>query len=147
MKVILLKDVRAVGRKNEIKEVSDGFARNFLFKQNLARPATGEAIHKLSSEEQHKKEQEQKEIEKYKKLVDHLKTIVLHFKVKVGAGGRAFGSVTETKILEALKKQGIEIEPAGLELEEPIKSIGEKTISVSFPREIKGEIKLNIEAE
>ena len=146
MKVILLQDVRSVGRKNEVKEVSPGFARNFLFSKKTAIPATEENLRKLTSQKEQKEKTLSRETEKYQDLAEKLKSQVLEFKIKVGEKGKAFGSITSSKIAEALQKKGIEIEKEWLP-EEHIKSTGEKTVKIKFPHNVTGEIRVRIEAE
>ncbi len=146
MKVILLQDVRNVGRKNEVKEVSPGFARNFLFSKKAAIPATEENLRKLASSKEQKEKSLSRETQKYREMAEKLKSLVLEFKIKVGEKGQAFGSITSAKLTEALRKKGIDIEKEWLP-EEHIKSTGEKTVKIEFPYGIIGEVKVRIEAE
>ena len=147
MKVILLQDTPNVGRKNEVKDVSDGYARNFLFPRNLAKPATEAALKMLAAEKVREEREKSEEYQKYKTLVDKLKSLTLTFKVKLGIKGRAFGSVTAVKIRDALKRQGIEIEKEWVLLGGPIKTTGEKLIKIKLPYELMGEAKIVVEAE
>lgn len=147
MKVILLQDIPKVGRKNEIKEVSDGYARNFLFARNLARPATAEALKILEIKKAREEKEKSDEYQKYKILAERLKNVILNFKVKIGVKGRAFGSVTPLKIKEALKKQGIETEKDWILLEQSIKTTGEHRVKIKFSPEITAEVKILIEAQ
>ena len=100
MKVILLKDVKKVGRKGEIKEVSDGFGRNFIIAKGLGLPATEIELKKYSSGKEQQEKEKNREKEIHQKIADKLKTMVLDFKVKVGEKGKAFGSITGTDIHE-----------------------------------------------
>ena len=146
MKVIFLKD-SSIGRRGEVKNVSDGYARNFLFPKNLAKPATDAALKSAEAEKTRIEKEKSAEHEKSTALVEKIKSLVLTFKVKLGEKGKAFGSVTAVKIRDALKKQGVAIEKDWLMLDEPIKTTGEKIVSIKFPQGIIGEVKILVEAE
>lgn len=147
MKVILLKDVAALGRKDEVKDVSGGYARNFLLPQKLAEPATDAALKNLV-ERQIRKEKEKLDTDaRHRAAADLLKKIVLRFSVRVGGKDKTFGSVSAVKIADALKKQGIAVEKSWIMLDSPIKSTGEETIQIKFPHGIEGETKIIIEPE
>ena len=146
MKVILLQDVPKIGRKNEVKEVSEGFARNFLFPKKLAVQASDAELKKLTQTKEKKEKGFAEEKEVYQKMAEELKTITLDFKMKVGDGGKTFGSVTKKDISEALKQKGIKIEKDWIE-DEHIKTIGEKMVRIRFPQGIEGEVKIIVNAE
>lgn len=146
MKIILAKDISNVGRKDEIKEVNDGYARNFLLPRNFAIPATPENLKKISSQKEQKERILSLELQKYRETAQKLKSLTLNFKVRVGEKGKAFGSVNSSKIAEALRQKGIEINKEWLE-EEHLKNMGEKTVKIRFPHEIEGEVKVKIEKE
>ena len=147
MKIILLQDVQNVGRKHDVKEVHDGYARNFLFARGLAKPATEQALKTLAAEKVRAEREKSEEYQKYKAVVDKLKTIVLQFKVKLGEKGRAFGSVTAVKIRDALKREGIVVEKEWIVLEDSIKTTGERTIAIKLPSGLRSEVKVRVEAE
>ena len=146
MKVILLQDVRNVGRKNEVKEVNDGFARNFLLSKKLALPASDSTVKILNQQKANQEKEKNKEKEKYIQLVEKMKNLFLEFKTKVGEKGKTFGSISSAEIKEALKKKGIAVEKDWIETEH-IKTTGEKIVKISFPQGISGEVKVIIEAE
>ena len=146
MKVILLQDVPKIGKKGDVKEVSEGFARNFLFPRKLAVLASKAELQKLTDVKEKKEKEASKEKEVYQKMIEKLKDLTLNFKMKMGEGGKAFGAVTKNDIYEALHKKGIEIEKDWIE-DEHIKTTGEKMVEIKFPQGIKGEIKINIESE
>lgn len=146
MKVILLQEVKNLGKKGDIKIVSDGYARNFLFPQKLAKPATGTAIAALETLKKTETKNESEEHKKYSALREKLKSIKLSFKMKMGKG-RSFGSVTTQKITDELKKNGIVVEKEWVLLDEPIKTAGEKSVKIKPPQELIGEIKVSIEPE
>jgi large subunit ribosomal protein L9 len=147
MKVILLQDIKNIGKKGETKNVSDGYARNFLFARNLAKPATEEALKELETLKANEMRAKSEEYNRYKTLAEKLQTLALSFKVKVGEKGRAFGSVTQLKIQQALKKEGVAVEKEWILLDEPIKTTGEKAVKIKFPNNLTAEVKIIIEPE
>lgn len=147
MRVIFLTDVKNAGRKGDVKNVADGYARNFLFAQKLAKPATESAIATLESEKNKKSTNESEEYKKYAALKEKLKTLKLNFKMKIGEGKRAFGSVSVQKIFDELKKHGIAIEKNWILIDEPIKTTGEKLVKVRLPNDAMGELNISIEPE
>ncbi|QQG45277.1 MAG: 50S ribosomal protein L9 [Candidatus Sungiibacteriota bacterium] len=147
MKVLLLQDITTLGKKNDVKDVSDGYARNFLFPRNLAKPATEAALKNLVQQKVREEHEKSEEYQKYKALVDKLKSLTLSFRVRIGEKGRAYGSVTAVKIRDALKKQGIEVNKEWVLLEEPIKTAEEKVVRIKLPQEFKGGVKIIVEAE
>ncbi|MDP2950932.1 MAG: 50S ribosomal protein L9 [bacterium] len=147
MKVILLKHIEGVGNEYDIKEVSDGYARNFLFPQGLAKKAGEEEI-ALAKEIQDKKGKKAKEdLEKTGKLVASLTGYELELEVKVGDKGQLFEKITAPKIAEALKKQGYAVTKESILLEEPIKEVGEYDVALKFDHNLETEIKVIIAAE
>ena len=147
MKVILLKDVAKAGRKDEVREVSGGYARNFLLPQRLAEPATDTTLAALAAKKSVAAREKTKEYEKHKAAVEKLKGLVLHLKIKVGEKGRAFGSVTAQKIADEMTRRGIHAQRDWVLLDEPIKTTGERVVPVKFPHEILAHINVIIESE
>lgn len=147
MRVILQQDTPNVGKKYDVKEVRDGFARNFLIPQKLALPATDGALKALAAQKVRAEREKSEEYQRYQTMAEKLKALVLSFKMKLGESGTAFGSVTAIKIRDALKKEGIEVEKDWISLEEPIKTTGEHTIKVKLPQDMKGEVKVIVETE
>ncbi|MDF2677355.1 MAG: ribosomal protein [Bacillota bacterium] len=133
MKVILLEDVKNVGKKGSLINAKDGYARNFLFPKNLAIEATPVNLKNL---ENAKKQQEAKEKEIYddaKKLEEELTKVTIVIKSKTGENGKLFGSITTKEIAEHLEKvNGIAIDKRKLELDETIKSVGEYAVKVKL---------------
>lgn len=147
MKVILLQDVPRLGKKDEIKEVHDGYARNFLFAKNLAKPATMESVRTLDAQRMKLQREDEILIAGYRKIVEQLKLIPLMFKVKMGEKGKAFGSISPIRVQEELKKHGIKVQKDWIEMEDHVKTSGEHSIRVKFPHGIHGEIKVIVEPE
>ena len=124
MKVILLQDVKSLGRKDEVKEVSDGYARNFLFKKHLAQPADKANRNSLNHELQLKAQREKAQKERAEQIKKELSGKVVKVPAKAGEAGRLFGSVTTSDVSEALAKMGYEVDKRKIELPEAIKTVG-----------------------
>ena len=133
MKVILLQDIKGTGKKDQIVETSDGYARNYLLPRKLAKEATSEAlnaIEKSRSADRHREEVRKQEAEKRSR---ELKGKVIQLEVKGGENGKLYGSVTNDQIASALKAQhGIEVDKRKLEQEEPIKSAGQSFVTLKL---------------
>lgn len=147
MKIILLQDISAVGRKNEVKEVRDGYARNFLLPRRFALPASDLALKDLETHKARQEKQKSDEDTRYRATAEALKKTSLRFKVKLGEKGKAFGSVSASKIRDALQKEGIAADKDWIVLDEPIKTTGEHAIEIKFPHGIVGNMKVIVEAE
>lgn len=147
MKVILLADVKGTGKKNDVVEVSDGYARNCLLKKKLAIEATSTEVNavknKLKAEEFHKAE----EIKKWKELAAKIKDSEVKCAVKCGENGKIFGSVTSKEIAERLAEAGHEIDKKKIVLKEPIKTPGIYTVEIKFLPDVSAKIKVNVTAE
>lgn len=148
MKVILLKDVKGTGAKDQILEVSDGFARNYLLPRKLAREATSEAlnaINKAKAAEKHREDVKKADAEVKAR---ELKGKVVVVKAKGGEGGRLYGSITAEAIAEALKAQhGVEIDKRKIELDEPVRTAGQSTFTVRLVAGVTTRMLLNVVTE
>ncbi len=147
MKVILLQDVENVGKKFEVKEVADGFARNFLFVKELAKPATTEALEWLKVQKElaaRKAEEELKSVQEFASKLDDLEVGIA---MKVGEEGQLFESVNAQKIVDRLKEMGYDIKKNQVKLEEPIRELGEFPVKIGFDHNLEAEIKLIITEE
>ena len=141
MKVILLCDVKGSGKKDEIINVSDGYARNFLFPRKLAMEATIDAINSKNIQDAAARRREAEECAAADALRKQLKEMPVRLQAKAGTGGRLFGSITTKEISEALKAQyGVDIPKAKLVQEEPIKSFGTFEVKAKLYPEIQGTI-------
>ena len=141
MKVIFQQDVRGQGKKGEMKEVSDGYARNYLLPRNLAVEANKDNLNALALKEKAKKAQEAKERAAAVANAERLKDIIVTVRAKAGANGKLFGAVTSQEITDALKEQhGIEIEKNKLVQSEPIKSYGSYEVKCKFGFGIDGTV-------
>ncbi|MBR5542688.1 MAG: 50S ribosomal protein L9 [Oscillospiraceae bacterium] len=141
MKVILNADVKGQGKKGQIVNVSDGYARNFLFPKNLAKEATADNLNAAKIKEEADLARIAREKEAAKQLAAKLKTLKVEVSAKAGAGGRLFGSVTASDIADALKTQHkIEIDRHKIVLEDNIKQFGTYTVKVKLYNEVSGEM-------
>lgn len=145
MKVIFLKDVKGKGKKGEVKDVALGYARNYLFKNNLAIEATNANLKALEAKKRKNAEEEQKEKEDAMNLKDKLAELTVEVKAKAGEGGRLFGSVTNKQIAEALKKEhGYKIDRRKIELDDPIRALGYTVVPVKLHPDVSGSIKVHV---
>lgn len=141
MKVLLLQDVKKVGRKHDIKEVSDGYARNFLIVRKLAVPADASAL-KLKAELE---KQEQELVVKYSAAASKLKNEILEFPVRSGSKGEVFGSVTAADIKKALEAKGFS--DFEVELEQSLRFLGEREVEIAFGKGIRGKVKVKLQSQ
>ena len=145
MKVILLKDIKGTGKKDQIMEVSDGFARNYLLPRKLAREATNAALNsveKAKSAEQYRENVKKAEAEAKAR---ELKSKVVIVNARGGEGGRLYGSITAQEISDQLKAQhGIEIDKRKIELDEPVRSAGQVLFTVRLAAGVSTRMILNV---
>ncbi len=133
MKVILLQDIKGVGKKDEIINASDGYARNFLLPKKMGLEANAENMSKLKAKQDSKKYQKSVEKENAEKIAEQLKHITLKIAVKSGENQKIFGSITSKEIAENLKKQhNIEIDKKKIDLKEPIKVLGVSNVNIKL---------------
>ncbi|WP_409343655.1 50S ribosomal protein L9 [Paenibacillus sp. MBLB4367] len=148
MKVILLKDVKGQGKKGEIKEVSEGYAVNFLIKQNLAVAASDsnkKVLDQQKQSEQKRKENEKKQAEE---LAAKLGEMILTMKGKGGENGRLFGSITTKQIAEELEKQHkIAIDKRKMVLEDPIRTLGVTQVPIKLYPEVTAKLRVQVTEE
>ncbi len=148
MKVILLQDIKNVGRKDEIINANDGYARNYLFPKKLAIEATKDNLLKLQAKKTSEQNKKQAEIDNNKKTAEQISKMTLTIKAKAGANGKIFGGITSKEISEALKQQyNIEIDKKKIVLKETIKNIGKFSAEIKFGDGVNCKISLNIQEE
>lgn len=145
MRVILLRDIRGVGRKNEVKEVKDGYARNVLLPQKLVEVATADALQRLAVLKKQLAENHKQNLKKISEDAERLKNIVLEFSVRANETGEIFGSVSAKDIEQSLQKKGFipHINLCG-GLEKPIKRLGEYLIEINLGEGIKTMVKIKV---
>ena len=148
MKVILLQDIKNVGKKDEIINANDGYARNYLFPKNLAIEANKDNLLKLQAKKESKAHKKNLEIEEFKRQAEKINKLVLEIKVKAGENGKIFGGVTSKEISEELKKQcTIDIDKKKIALKETIKNIGRFSVDVKFGDGINAKLTINVISE
>lgn len=147
MQVILLQDIKGVGKKDEIINASDGYARNFLFPKNLALEATKDNLLKLKAKQDANKYKKDVEKEEAIKLANKLKEITLTISVKAGDNGKIFGGVTSKEISENLKSQySINIDKKKINLSDTIKIVGVQIVDIKLYEGIIGKLKVEVKA-
>jgi len=144
MKVILLKDVEKLGKKYEIKEVSDGYARNYLIPQKLAKLATPENLDWLEKRKEAEEKKAEEELKKIGELVSKIDGLEVEIKVKIGEKGQFYERVDAQKVSKRLKEMGFNISKSQIDLESPIEELGEFPIKVKFEHNLEAEIKVII---
>lgn len=145
MKVILLQDIKGTGKKDQIMEISDGYARNYLLPRKLAREATAEAlnsIEKSKSADQHREAVRRAEAER---LAREIKGKVIQLSVRGGDNGKIYGSVTNDQIANALKEQlKVDVDKRKVEIEEPIKTVGQHFFTLKLMAGISTRLLVNV---
>jgi large subunit ribosomal protein L9 len=147
MKIILLQDIDKVGKKFEVKEVADGFAKNHLFPKKLAQIATKNVLIWAETQREIAAKATEKELEVIQAKAATMDGHEISLSVKVGDQNQLFESITAQKIAETMKENNFEIDKKQVVLKEPIKELGEYPIKISFPHNLEAEIKLIITAE
>jgi len=143
MKVIFIKDLKKQGKKNEIKEVSDGYATNYLIKNGYAVKYTKTSSSILNKDLELKKEQDKKQIEEANKLKEKLSNITLKFKVKSN-NGKVFGSISTKQIQEELLKKGIKIDKKQIKTNESLSSLGMHIATINLHKKVNAELKVQL---
>lgn len=144
MKVIFLKDVKKQGKKGEIKEVADGYGKNFLIKNGYAVLATQTGVKRLNAENEEKRLEENLNIKNCEVLKQKLEKAKFKFKVKTGTGDRVFGSISTKSIAEELKKQGFDIDKKKIKLDSPLTSLGFHNVQIELHKEVLAQIKVEL---
>ena len=145
MNVILLQNVNKVGKKGEVVNVSDGYARNALLKKGLAREATNANISEMEQRKNHDDKLALEKLDAAKAEAETMKSWKIELVIKTGEGGRSFGSVSTKQIADAVKEQyDFTLDKKKLLMDEPIKAIGEYTVKVKLHPEVIGELKIEV---
>ena len=148
MKVVFLKDVSAIGKRGEIKEVADGYARHFLLPRGLALPATPSAIKMATTESKDKAQRQARLQEEIDEVIQRIKGHELIFKARAGTKGRLHGAITTADIAAKLSSlTGFEIDKKKIELDEPLRQLGSHDVVVRFAPGSETEIRVVIEKE
>lgn len=146
MKVILLQDIKGKGKKGQMLELSDGYARNYLLPRKMAVEATTDNINTMRMNDKAKLEKEQKARAEAAEIAAKLKDYTLTVRAKGGGAGRLFGSVTSQEIADALKSEtGIDIDRRRIVIEEPIKTVGLYTVKCKLGYEINANLQIDVQ--
>ena len=146
MKVILLQDVKSLGKKGEIVNVNDGYARNFILPKKLGVEANGKNLNDLKLQKNNEAKVAQEHLDAAKKLAEELKAGKVVLTMKVGEGGRTFGSVSSKEIAEAVKEQmHLDIDKKKIQLKEQIKTLGTHIVSVKLHPEVTAELNVSVQ--
>lgn len=145
MKVVFLKDVKGKGKKGEIKEVAEGYARNFLLKNGYAKEANNQAISELQGQKKLEEKNAAAELQAAKDLKEQLEAITVEVKAKSGEGGRLFGSISTKQIADALqKKHGFKVDKRKMDCNEGLRSLGFANIPVKLHQDVKATLKVHV---
>src|SRR5690606_13512479 len=145
MKVVFLKDVKGKGKKGEIKEVAEGYARNFLIKNGYAKEANNQAISELQGQKRLEEKNAASELQAAKDLKEQLEALTVEVKAKSGEGGRLFGSVSTKQIADALqKKHGFKVDKRKMDCNDGIRSLGFTNVPVKLHQDVKATLKVHV---
>lgn len=145
MKVILLQDVKSVGKKGELVNASEGYAKNFLFPKKLAVEATKSNLNDFELKQKSEEKRKQEELENAQKIAENLKEQVVTIKVKTGGNGKLFGSVTNKEVADAIVEQTKQdIDKKKVSIGDPIKMIGERTATIKLHPKVTAEVTIKI---
>lgn len=143
MEVILLEDVKSLGKKGELVKVNEGYARNFLLKKNLGIEATAKNKNDLKLQKQHEAKLAKEKLEVAKAFAEEMKEKSITVSIRTGSGGRSFGSVSTKELAAAAKEQlGYELDKKKMVLQDPIKSPGIFTLPIKLHPKVTGELKV-----
>lgn len=147
MRVILLKDVENLGKENDVKEVADGYARNFLLPNGLVKPATKQVLEELEKMKELVTQKAEEELKAIQELASRVDGQEIEISMKLKEDGEIYGSVTPYKISQALKKKGFEVKKTQINLKEPIKKLGEHSAAINFDHGLEAEVKVIVSEE
>lgn len=145
MKVILLEDVKSVGKKNDIVQVSDAYGRNMLIRKKLGVEANSQTLNDLKLRNKRAEKDAAENLAAAKQLAEDLKTKQVEVKIKAGEGGRTFGSVSTKEISEAVKKQlDLELDKKKMQLTDPIKALGFYDVPVKLHPQVTATLRVHV---
>ncbi|MCR6112660.1 50S ribosomal protein L9 [Bacillus sp. A301a_S52] len=147
MKVIFLKDVKGKGKKGEVKNVSEGYARNYLLKNNLAVEANKGNMKTLEKKQESAERQAEEELNEAQRFKEKLEDMTVELKAKAGEGGRLFGAVTNKQIAERLKKMNMKVDKRKIEMDEPIRSLGYTNVTIKVHPKVTATLKVHVVEE
>lgn len=145
MKVILLQDVKSLGKKGQTVEVSDGYARNFILPKKLGIEANAKNMNDLKLQKAHEEKVAKEQLEEAKELASKIEGLSVELSIKSGKDGRTFGSVSTKEIAQAFKEQnGIEIDKKKISLDEPIRTVGTSIVNIKLHREVTAKLTVKV---
>ena len=144
MKVLLKQDVAKIGKKGELLEVKEGYARNFLIPKGLAIEATGGTLKQYDEEKKATERKKEREKEDAQALAAKIKGLTITLRHKAGEVGRLFGSITSTEVVEALKEKGHEIDKKQVQLDDPIRLVGKHEVKIKLHTEVIASLHLEV---
>jgi large subunit ribosomal protein L9 len=148
MKVILLQDVKKMGKKGEVMEVAEGYARNFLLPRKLVAPATADTMNQLQQQKTASADRQKRQLEEARLLAVQLEKIEVKITAKAGEGGKLFGAITTKDIADAAKVQyQLELDRRKIEMPEPIKNLGKATVIMKIHPEVSTELHVQVVGE
>jgi len=148
MKVILLQDVEKLGKKFEVKEVADGFAKNHLFPKKMAQPATKKRFGLGANPARNRRQERRKGVKlRFRKKVSALDGREFVLEIKTGEKDQLFESINASKVAELLKENGVDVDKKQVDLKDPIKELGDWRVKINFPHNLEAEIKITVAAE
>lgn len=148
MKVILLKEVKGMGKEGDLVNSKDGYARNYLIPRNIAIEATPDNLRKWEESKKQEAAKKKQELDEANALKDMLEKLIVQVKAKGGSAGRLFGSITSQDIAGALKEQyAIEIDKRKIEMKDNIKNTGLAVVDVKLYPEVSAKLKVNVDTE
>lgn len=147
MKVILLKDVENLGKEGEVVSVADGYGRNYLIPREFAVEATKTSMRLLERRKAKEAQKEERELAKAEELKEKIENTEITMTVKAGEKGRLFGSVTSKDINQALTNKGIDIDRRKMQMDEPIREIGEKIVPIKLHTDVVADLKVKVVSE
>ena len=144
MEVILLQDVKSLGKKGEIVKVNDGYARNFILPKKLGVEKTDKALHELKLQKAAEEKRQQEILEEAQALAKSIEAGSIMLKMKAGEGGRTFGSVSTKEIATAAEKAGLKLDKKKMMLDEPIRSLGTHIIQVKLHKDVTAKLTVKV---
>ncbi|MGO4889042.1 50S ribosomal protein L9 [Anaerobacillus sp. MEB173] len=147
MKVIFQQDVKGKGKKGEIKNVSEGYARNYLFPNNLAVEASKGNVKTLEVKKQSEEKKAAEELEEAKRYKEELESLTVEVRAKSGEGGRLFGAISTKQIAETLKKMKKKVDKRKIMLDEPIRALGYTNVPIKLHPEVTATVKVHVVEE
>ncbi len=147
MEIILMQDVKALGKKGEIVKVSDGYARNFILPKKLGMEATKQNLYELNLQKAAEEKRQKEILEDARNQAKKLEELIIKVSIKAGEGGRSFGSVSTKEIAAAVKEQfGLDLDKKKLQLNDPIKNAGSYTVPVKLHPQVTAQMQVKVEA-